>query len=128
MPLLFSFLLLLSAQSPRDFAGEWQQTGVKNYSMTVGVDGNEVRVHVTSARGHLDVLYQIGGKETVYTGLDGDEFHSRLTFEDAQFVFRIVEHERGEEIQSKEVWSLTNEGKTLKRVKGEKIYLMERVG
>jgi hypothetical protein len=75
----------------------------------------------------LDVQYEIGGKETVYTGLDGDEFHSRLTFDGDQFVFTIVEHERGKEIKSKEIWSLTDSGKTLKRVKGDKVYVMERV-
>ena len=51
---------------------------------------------------NLDLTYEIGGKELVYTGMDGDEYHSKVHWEGDSLVFTTVEHERGRLIPSEE--------------------------
>ena len=61
--------------------------------------------------------YSIGGNELVYTGLDGDEFHTKAHWDGESLVFDIVEHERGREIVSKQTWKLTDDGRVLQEVR-----------
>jgi hypothetical protein len=68
----------------------------------------------------LDLEYQIGGEELVYTGLDGDEFHTKLRWDGGSLVFDTVEHERGKEIVSKQIWALADGGTVLREVKQSK--------
>ena len=65
----------------------------------------------------LDLKYQIGGEELVYTGLDGDEFHTKLRWDGENLVFDTVEHERGKEIVSKQIWTLAEGGTVLRELK-----------
>ena len=46
----------------------------------------------------LVVTYEIGGPETVYKGLDGDEFYSRVHYDGSTLIFDTVQHEDGREI------------------------------
>ncbi len=89
--------------------------------MTVDLNGSSLHVHSSVSNGHeereLDLTYEIGGKEIVYTGTDGDEFHSRAEWSGDAIVFTVVEHERGKLIPFVETWTLIDDGKSLQRVK-----------
>ncbi len=81
------------------------------------------------------MTYEIGGKELVYTGMDGDEYHSKVHWEGDALVFTTVEHERGRLIPSEEAWKLIDSGKSLQRVKtsgapdeeSKTVYVLERL-
>lgn len=89
--------------------------------MRVEIDGLALRVHIDTAgsRGErsLDLKYEIGGKELVYRGLDGDEYHSKVNWSGNSLFFTTVEHEAGRQIHSTETWTVIEAGKTLQRVK-----------
>jgi len=61
----------------------------------------------------LEVTYQIGGPETVYEGLDGDEFHTSVHWDGNVLVFETIEHEGGKEIPETTVWALSENGNNL---------------
>jgi DNA gyrase/topoisomerase IV subunit A len=50
-------------------------------------------------------------------GTDGDEFHSIVVWKDGTLVLDITEIEGGKQLESTEIWSLTDGGKGLKRVR-----------
>ncbi len=132
-----------------NLSGTWQQNNERSipplrnkthrYKMTVEASNEIVRVRVTSNNGHgernLDLTYQIGGKELVYTGMDGDEYHSKVHWDGGSLVFTTVEHERGRLIPSEETWTLLDSGNSLQRVKvssapgqeSKSVYVLERL-
>src|SRR5271163_4337451 len=75
------------AEAELNLTGTWQQNNERclpprrnkayTYKMTVEASDKTLRVHVISNNGRgerkLDLTYEIGGKELVYTGMDGDE-------------------------------------------------------
>jgi hypothetical protein len=63
----------------------------------------------TGSSRHLEVAWRIGGPETVYKGLDGDEFHSSVHWHGNALVFDTVEHEGGKEIPKTTVWALSKD-------------------
>jgi hypothetical protein len=127
-------LLFLSApatpQAPRNFSGVWHQDLSRSVpprksagarEMVVQQDGQSlsVKTRANASQGvrSLDLTYEIGGKALVYTGLDGDEFHSAVRWAGESLVFDIVEHERGTEITSQRVWTLDEGGNVLREVR-----------
>jgi hypothetical protein len=132
-----------------NLSGTWQQNNercippardkARSYKMTVEASEKALRVRVIANRGHgertLDLNYEIGGKELVYTGIDGDEYHSKVLWDGDLLVFTTVEHERGRLIPSQEIWTLIDSGNSLQRVKvssapGEEsknVYVLERL-
>jgi hypothetical protein len=52
--------------------------------------------------------------------LDGDEFHTKVRWDGESLAFDTVEHERGKEIVSKQIWTLAEGGKVLREVKQTK--------
>ncbi len=157
-PIIYLALLFLSSYSlpgsgmnarvetRLEMAGTWQQNNERcippprnksySYKMTVELSDNTLRVHITSNNGHgerqSDFTYEIGGKELVYIGADGDEFHSAVHWEGDALVFDIVEHERGRLIRSRDTWTLIDSGKSLQRVRespderSKVVYVLER--
>ena len=121
------------AQSHPDFSGTWQQANARcdpqpknkaySYRAVIHQQGTalNVDISVSGARenGDLHLHYEIGGEELVYTGLDHDEFHTRVHWEGDRLVFKTVEHERGRLIEESEVWTLFDGGNSLKRVRQE---------
>jgi len=114
---LLPCLLAISASgapSP-DFSGRWRQQTDSGPQRRLDVEQNgqtlHVRTTVSNAKGtrRLDVSYQIGGPETIYKGLDGDEFHTSVHWESGALVFVTVEHERGSEIPETTVWRLSED-------------------
>jgi len=118
--LIFLFLAIsVSAQTPADFTGHWRERADSRSDRRLEVEqnGNKLRVKtvVTNSKGTrtLEVTYEIGGPETVYKGLDGDEFHSSARWDGKSLVFEIIEHERGSEIPQHTVWTLSNDRNSL---------------
>jgi hypothetical protein len=132
-----------------NLSGTWQQNNERSippprnkthsYKMTVQASEKVLRVRVVANSGHaertLDLNYEIGGKELVYTGIDGDEYHSKVHWDGDSLIFTTVEHERGRLIPSQETWTLIDSGNSLQRVKvsgapGEEsknVYVLERL-
>jgi hypothetical protein len=120
----------LEAQAQVDFSGTWQQDLSRSVpqrksqrprELKIQHIGRTLTVKITTQRGQdartLDLKYKIGGQELVYIGLDGDEFHTQVRWDGESLVFDTVEHERGKEIVSKQIWTLSEGGKVLREVK-----------
>jgi len=112
--------------TPPDFTGHWRQQRDSGAQRRLDIEQNgqtlQVTTTITNSQGsrHIDVKYDIGGQETVYKGLDGDEFHSSVHWDNSALVFQTVEHEGGKEIPETTVWTLSEDGKSL-QVKRESI-------
>jgi hypothetical protein len=118
---LIALLVAISGhgQTRPDFTGHWRQTtdfGAQR-QLDVEQNGNTLRVKttVTNSKGsrHLEVRYQIGGPETTYKGLDGDEFHASVHCNGSALVFDTVEHEGGRQIPETTVWILSEDRNNL---------------
>jgi len=111
----FLFAISINGQTPPDFTGHWlQQTNAgQQRQLDIEQNGKTLRVKtaLTNSKGtrQLEVTYQIGGPETVYRGLDGDEFHSRSHWDGSALVFDTVEHEGGRRIPETTVWTLSED-------------------
>jgi hypothetical protein len=62
---------------------------------------------------NVEVQYVIGGLETTYRGLDGDEFRSSVRWDTSSLVFDTIEQEGSSEIPQKAVWTLSADGHAL---------------
>ena len=113
------FAISVSGQTPPDFTGHWrQQTNSKTQRrLEVEQKGQNLRVKtaVTNSDGtrNLELKYVIGGPETSYRGLDGDEFRSSVRWDASSLVFDTVEQEGSNEIPQKAVWTLSADGNAL---------------
>src|SRR6202012_2619321 len=112
--LLFLFLAIsVSGQSKADFTGHWREQSDAQMQRDLNVEqtGGHLRVKTLVAKSQsqkvLEVEYEIGGGETIYRGLDGDEFHSSVHWDGAALAFEIIEHEGGSEIPQKTIWTLS---------------------
>ena len=109
------FAISANGQTPPDFTGHWRQQtdGGEQRRLDIEQNGNTLHVEttVTNSRGtrSLRVTYQIGGPETVYKGLDGDEFHSRVQWDGSVLVFDTVENEDGRTIPDTTIWTLSED-------------------
>jgi hypothetical protein len=107
--------IFANGQTPPDFTGHWrlQTSAGEQRQLDIEQKDNTLRVKttVTNSKGtrRLQVNYQIGGAETVYKGLDGDEFHSRVHWDGSILVFETLEHERGRKIPETTVWTLSED-------------------
>jgi len=141
-------ILLLSAaaagawsQGSPDFSGLWKQDNdrcrpKRSGDVTLHIEHRdpdlvvEVFIVRASATRHTMQKYTTDGKVSVSTGADGDEFHTSVVWKDAILVFSIEEHEGGRILQSKETWSVIEDGATLERIRecpdGEKQTLFFR--
>lgn len=95
----------------------------KTSSFAVQHRGSNLNVvtHANSSNGGgaLTLDFVVDGPEIHYTGLDGDDFHSRVHWQAQKLVFEIVELERGETIRAQEIWELIDDGAKLRRIKRE---------
>jgi len=117
------FLLFLatlaSGQSSTDFTGHWQEKTKSGMQRDLEIEQNSrnlrVKTVVTNSEEtrNLEVKYEIGGPETTYTGLDGDQFRSSVRWDGKTLVFDTTEHEAGSEIPQKTVWTLLGDGDVL---------------
>jgi len=115
-----------------NWSGHWLQNNQRSapaprnksytFQMDVELNGSQLQIHSSMNNGRngdrkLDLTYEIGGKEIVYTGMDGDEFHAKARWSGDELLFTVVEHERGRLIPFAETWTLIDGGKSLRRVK-----------
>jgi hypothetical protein len=122
-----AWLAMFLAAGLTAWQGHWQQNNqrsvpARNKSSSLRMDvelaGSELRVHMDANGGRkLDVTYKMGGPETVYTGTDGDEFHSQAKWSGDEIVFTVVEHEDGKLLPYTETWTLIDGGQSIQRVK-----------
>ena len=146
--ILLGILLLSTAavvawpQGTPDFSGQWKQDNdrcqpKRNGEVTLGIEHREPELTMetsisrnpASSR-HAVQKYTTDGKFSVSTGADGDEFKTSVVWKDSRLVFSIEEHEDGRILQSKETWSVIEDGATLERIRkrrnGEKQMLYFR--
>jgi hypothetical protein len=117
--ILLFLAISVSAQTSTDFTGHWRQQTNSGTQRQVDIEQNGqnlvVKTMVTNSQGtrRLEVKYVIGGPETSYTGLDGDEFRSSVRWDGSTLVFDTVEHESGRDIPEKTVWTLLGDRNAL---------------
>jgi hypothetical protein len=125
-----------------DFSGTWRQDNEHSspkrsgdVTLKIQQSDSELVVETTSkglvAR-HALQRYTTDGVESASTGADGDEFHSKVVRKDATLVFDILEIEDGKRLKSSEIWSLTDGGNSLTRVRqteksGDQVLLYTRI-
>ena len=118
----------LLAEVPRtDYSGTWKQNNEqcsprRTGDVTLKIEHRDPDLVVeTTSKGlitrHALQRYTTGGAESKSIGADGDEFHSIVVWKDDALVFDITEIEGGKQLKSTEIWSLTDGGKGLKRVR-----------
>jgi hypothetical protein len=110
-----------------DFSGTWKQSNEQSSpkrtgDVTLRVEHRDPQLVVeTTSKGlitrHAVQRYTTDGKESKSIGADGDEFHSIVVWKDGALAFDIVEIEDGKRLKSTELWSLTDGGMSLKRVR-----------
>jgi hypothetical protein len=132
--ILLGILLLWTAgvvwpQAATDFSGQWKQDNdrcqpKRNGDVTLRIEHRdpELTVETSISRNsaslrHAVQRYTTDGKVSVTTGADGDEFHTSVVWKDSSLIFSIEEHEDGRILQSKETWSVIEDGATLKRIR-----------
>lgn len=113
--------------APPDFSGTWKQSNERSSpkrtgDVTLRIEHRDPELVVeTTSKGrttrHALQRYTTDGVESKSIGADGDEFHSTAVWKNDALVFDIVEIEDGNRLKSTEVWSLTDGGRTLKRVR-----------
>jgi hypothetical protein len=112
---------------PPDFSGSWKQDNAQcspkrtgDVTLTIQHRDPELIIETTlkglTAR-HALQRYTTDGVESKSTGADGDEFNSIAVWEEGTLVFHIVEIEDGKRLQSTEIWSLIDGGRSLRRVR-----------
>jgi hypothetical protein len=107
-----------------DFSGSWKQDNEqcspkRSGDVTLKIEHRDPELVVETTSKGLSVRqrYTTDGVESKSIGADGDEFHSMAVWKDATLAFDIVEIEDGKRLKSTEIWSLTDEGRSLKRVR-----------
>ena len=109
----------VNTQTPTDFTGHWRQQNESGSQRQLDIEPKWPELARENhgyqfSRGtrRLEVKYVIGGPETSYKGLDGDEFRSSVRWDGSTLVFDTVEHEDGRDIPEKTVWALTGDRPT----------------
>ena len=125
MVLLVALWLALPAGAEQhpDFSGTWTLSSGER-TVTLGISHHDplFTVETTVVRGagsqrHALQHYTIDGKSGISTGVDGDEFHTSIEWQDQSLVFTIMEHEDQRILPSKEIWTLVQNGAALQRVR-----------
>jgi hypothetical protein len=136
MPKRIALLLLLMAaglcaQTRPDFNGLWRQNNERctpkrtssgfDYSNRIAQSDLDLKVTTITKgdRGErsYDRAYKTDGSEQISKDAEGDEFHTRVSWELDKLVFDTVEKDRAGTITTTETWTLIDSGKTLKKVR-----------
>lgn len=116
------------AQSALDFSGLWKQDNdrcqpkrIGDVTLRIELHDPELTVETSISRNsassrHAVQKYTTDGKVSMSTGADGDEFNTSVVWKDSSLVFSIEAHEDGRILQSKESWSVIEDGATLERI------------
>jgi hypothetical protein len=125
MCLLLFLVAAGGAQTRPDFSGTWKQnleksptksSWLKSYVNKIELQNANLKVTTTTVgdRGErtYDRTYVIG-KEEKSQDREGDQFTTNVKWEGNTLVFETVEKEHDAVLNSKEVWTLSDDGKTL---------------
>ena len=119
----------ICAQSNPDFSGTWKQSNERSIpnrmgNVTLHIDHRDPELIVetnivrsAAAPRHAIQRYTTDGKMSISTGADGDQFHTSIVWNGQSLIFSVEEHEDGRIIQSKETWTLIENGAVLQRVR-----------
>ena len=128
--LILSLVLaaLASAQSHPDFSGTWKQDNSRStirpgstiqYSNKIEQRGQKLTVTtILGANGDRKEStytreYVIGDKAGTSSDREGDQFTNTVKWDGDSLVFETVEKEKTATLTSREVWTLSPDGKTL---------------
>jgi hypothetical protein len=117
-----------SAQSHPDFSGAWKQDNSRStgrpgstihYSNKV--EQRDQKLAVTTILGangdrkesRYTREYVIGGEASTSSDREGDQFTNTVKWDGDSLVFETVEKEKTATLTSREVWTLSSDGKTL---------------
>jgi len=134
------------AQTRPDFSGTWKQnmeksptksSWLKSYVNKIELQDASLKVIVTMVGDRGENTYTRSytvGKEEKSQDREGDQFTTSVKWEGNALVFETVEKEHDAILTSKEVWTLSDDGKTLTKTihrlgpKGEsdQKYVLER--
>ncbi len=123
---LMAFLcaLIVRAETKPDFSGTWKQnmdksptksSRLKSYVNKIELQDTNLKVTTTTLGDRENTYtrtYTIG-KEEKSQDREGDQFATSVKWEGNTLVFETVEKERDATLTSKEVWTLSEDGKTL---------------
>ena len=131
-----------SAHGTPDFSGGWKLDNdrsqpKRNGDITLRIERHDPELtveisisHNSASSRHGVQKYTTDGNVTVSTGADRDEFKTSAVWKDSGLLFSIEEQEDGHILQSKETWSVIEDGTALKRMRerpdGEKQTLFFR--
>src|SRR5215471_17697826 len=113
------------AQTRPDFSGTWKQnleksstksSWLKSYVNKIELQDVNLKVTTTTVGDRGERTYDrsfVIGKEEKSQDREGDQFTTNVKWEGSTLVFETVEKERDGTLTSKEVWTLSADGKTL---------------
>jgi hypothetical protein len=120
-------LLLMAAmygQTRPDFSGTWKQnmeksptkTSLKSYANKIELQDASLKIVVTTVGDHGENSFTRSytiGKEDKSQDREGDQFTTNVKWEGKTLVIDTVEKEHDATLTSKEIWTLSDDGKTL---------------
>ena len=123
--MIFLGAVLVCAQARPDLSGTWKQnmeksttksSWLKSYVNKIEQQDANLKVTTTmvSDRGErtFDHTFMIG-KENNNKDKDGDEYTTNVKWDGNALVFETTEKEHDATLTSKEIWTLSDDGKTL---------------
>jgi hypothetical protein len=117
-----------SGQTHPDFTGTWKQDNSRStirpgstIQYSNKVEHREPKLSLTTILGAngdrkesaYTREYTIGGEPSVTSDREGDQFTNTVKWEGNSLVFETVEKEKAATLTSREVWTLSPDGKTL---------------
>src|SRR5215469_3163772 len=114
-----------AAQPNPDFSGTWKQnmdktptrsSWLKSYVNQIELQGDTLKVTTTTVGDRGERTYSRTynvGKEETSQDREGDQFTTKVSWQGDTLVFDTVEKEHEGTLTSKEVWTLSDNGKTL---------------
>ena len=130
LPVLFCAGLVRAEDKP-NFSGTWKQNNeksklnrpstLKSYVNKIEHKDPNLKVVTTLVGDRGEYTYErsytTGGKEQVTKDREGDEFHTTVKWEGKTLVFETSEVERERKLTTTEKWTLSEDGKTLTKVR-----------
>ena len=123
--LLTLLVAAAGAQTRPDLTGTWKQnmeksptksSWLKSYVNKIELQDTNLKVTTTTAGDRGERTYDrsyVIGKEQKSQDREGDQFTTNVKWEGNALVFETVEKEHDAVLTSREVWTLSDEGKTL---------------
>ncbi len=127
--ILLSLTVTAWSKTTPDFSGQWKQDNdrcqpKRNGEVTLRIEHHDPKLtvetsisHASASPRHAVQKYTTDGMAAASIGADGDQFNTSVVWKDSSLLFSIEEHEDGRILQSKETWSVLEDGATLERIR-----------